>query len=97
MIASHRFRAPAQIARMLRGLHPQIKKKLRAALDVLSRNAQTGKPLQGELEGLRSLRVGRFRVIYRVVPGRILEIVAIGPRESIYEETLRLVAKETAR
>jgi mRNA interferase RelE/StbE len=90
----HRFRVPEPVARTIRGLHPQLKRKLRAALDMLSRDALSGKALHGELEGLRSLRAGRLRVIYRPREPRVIEIVALGPRERIYEETLRLVKSE---
>jgi len=47
--------------------------------------------------GVRSLRVARFRVIYRAPERRLIEIVAIGPRDRIYEETLRLVSAERKR
>lgn len=54
-----------------------------------------GKTLKDELEGLRSFRVSRFRIVYRIASEKsIIEIVAIGLRERIYEETLRLVRKE---
>ena len=46
-------------------------------------NPHEGKPLRAELAGLWSLRVGRFRIIYRWFED-ILEIIAVGPRESIY-------------
>ena len=42
---------------------------------------------------MRSLRVGRWRVVYRVRARNFIHIVALGPRERIYEETLRLVSK----
>jgi mRNA-degrading endonuclease RelE of RelBE toxin-antitoxin system len=48
-----------------------------------------GKPLKDELAGLRSFRVGRFRIIYRMANDRLVEVVAIGPRRCIYEETYR--------
>jgi mRNA interferase RelE/StbE len=54
----------------------------------------SGKPLKDELEGLRSFRVSRFRIIYRI-KAKEIQIVAIGPRSSIYEETYRLIKKET--
>lgn len=38
--------------------------------------------------------MSRFRLVYRIGPGRQIEIVALGPRERIYEETLRLVKKD---
>ena len=92
-----RFRVPAEVARLVRGLHPDIKRKVRAALDRLALDAEAGKALQGDLKGLHSLRVGRFRVIYRAPARRVIEIVAIGPRDCIYEETLRLVSAERRR
>lgn len=89
-----RFRVPAKVARLVRGLHPDIKRKVRAALDGLAQDAEAGKALQGDLQGLRSLRVARFRVIYRAPARRVIEIVTIGPRDRVYEETLRLVSAE---
>ncbi len=96
MQAVHRLRVPARVARLLRGLHPQIKRKVRSGLDLLGRDSHAGKPLRDQLEGLRSLRAGRLRIVYRVGPRRIIEIVAVGPRRTIYEETLRLVTKDRA-
>ena len=93
MKGTYRLRAPDQVARLLVGLHPQIKRKLRAGLDLLCVDAHAGKALQAELAGLRSLRVGRFRIVYRVATRRIIDIVTIGPRETIYEQSIRLVAR----
>lgn len=92
-----RFRIPTEVAQLVRGLHPDIKRKVRAALDRLAIDSGAGKALQGDLKGLLSLRVARFRVIYRAPSRRIVEIVAIGPRDRIYEETLRLVSAERSR
>jgi mRNA interferase RelE/StbE len=86
-----RFKVPAEVARLVRGLHTDIKRKVRAALDRLALDAETGKALQGDLKGLKSLRVARFRVIYRMRTPKVIEIVALGARDRIYEETLRLV------
>jgi len=84
-------RAPASLAGLIGGLHPQIKRKLRASLETLAREPRSGKPLKRELVGLWSLRIGKFRLIYRMAQSRRLELVAFGPREQIYEETLRLI------
>jgi mRNA interferase RelE/StbE len=91
------FRVPAEVAQLVRGLHPDIKRKVRAALDRLALDAEAGTALQGDLKGLHSLRVSRFRVIYRSPTRRVIEIVAIGPRDRIYEETLRLVSVQRRR
>jgi mRNA interferase RelE/StbE len=80
-------------ASVLRTLHPAIKRKLRIAFQVISADPNSGKPLTEELDGLRSYRVSRFRIIYRVMPERRIEIIAVGPRERIYEETYKLVSK----
>jgi mRNA-degrading endonuclease RelE of RelBE toxin-antitoxin system len=48
--------------------------------------------VEDEFAGLRSFRVGTFRVVYRVMRS-VIEIVAIGPRGRIYEETYRLLKR----
>lgn len=46
-----------------------------------------GEPLQGELAGRFKYRVRRYRIIYSVDrQARILHILAVGHRRSIYEE-----------
>ena len=87
------LRVPHGVAELIRSLHPQIKRKLRAALEQLAAEPRSGKALKGELDRLWSFRVGRFRIIYRVATGRRIDLVTFGPRERIYEETYRLVAR----
>ena len=80
---------------MVRRLHPDLKRKVRASLATISHDPHAGKSLRDELEGLRSFRVARFRIIYRLVDEeRTVDIVAIGPRANIYEETYRLVGRD---
>ena len=88
------LRVPAAVAAAIRNLHPGIKRKLRGALEAIGADPRTGRPLKEELEGLWSLRVGRFRVIYRIGTGRGIDLVAFGPRERIYEETMRLIERD---
>jgi mRNA interferase RelE/StbE len=90
---SYTLRVPDGIAEGIRGMHPHLKKKIRATLRMLLADPLAGKPLKEELKGLLSLRVSRFRIIYRVRKSTI-EIVALGPRSRIYEETLFLVKKK---
>lgn len=84
---------PDVVAGLVRSLHPQLKKKVRAAFQALIADPYAGKALKDELAGLRSFRVGRYRVIYRVPRVNQVEIVAVGPRETIYDETYRLLRK----
>lgn len=91
---AYRLRIPNEVAEMIRGLHPEIKRKVRAGLGSVVDDPTIGKLLQDELEGLRSLRIGRLRVVYRPGQGRTVEIVSVGPRRRIYEETLRLLRRD---
>ncbi len=90
----YRLRVSGNLAELVRGLHPELKRKVRAGLDLIRTDPAPGKALHDELAGLRSLRVGRFRIIYRVAARRVIELVAIGPRRTIYEETLRLLRRK---
>jgi mRNA interferase RelE/StbE len=84
------------MADFLRSLHPEIKRKIKAGLDLIASDPAAGQSLRDELRGLKSFKIGRFRIIYRVASKRIIEIVAIGPRRTIYEETYRLLKKPPA-
>ena len=90
----YKFRVPAHLVNLISTLHPELKKKLRRALNNIITDPFCGKSLKDELEGLRSLRVSRFRIIYRI-EAKEIQIVAIGPRSNIYQETYRLIKKET--
>jgi mRNA interferase RelE/StbE len=74
-------------------MHPDMKRKVRAALTDILADPDCGKPLEGALQGLWSLRVARYRVIYRPDAAGA-EVVAIGPRSTIYEETARLIRRD---
>jgi mRNA interferase RelE/StbE len=103
----YRLRLPDEIVKLLRELHPDLKKKVRKALSTIMEDPYEGKALKDDLAGLRSFRVSRFRIVYRIssrkqivrIVYRIssrkqIEIVAMGPRKRIYEETFRILSKE---
>ena len=89
----HKILVPDDIAELIRTMHPHLKKKVKASLQIVLTDPLSGKALKDELIGLRSFRVSKFRIIYRINKKKQIEIVAIGPRERIYEETLRLINK----
>jgi len=89
--AIHRLRVPTDVVELIRGLHPDIKQKVRVALEQIVAEPHSGKALRDELSGLRSFRVGRLRIVYRLRANRLVEVVAVGPRETIYEETYRRI------
>jgi len=90
----YKIRAPSGIVSFIREAHPQLKRKIKSALNLIVTDPEVGKSLRDELEGLRSFRIGRFRIIYRIASKRIIEIIVIGPRKTIYEETYRIIKKE---
>lgn len=87
-MARHRLKVPAATVAYLRKLPPDTKRKLRSGLTLLTEAPQAGKPLRAELAGLWSLRIGRLRIIYRIERTTI-DIIAIGPRSSIYSDVTR--------
>ncbi|MGB7292065.1 MAG: type II toxin-antitoxin system RelE/ParE family toxin [Thermodesulfobacteriota bacterium] len=93
MSSRAKLRISEETRDLIRHMHPDLKKKVRSALSEIIENPFSGTSLIVELKGLRSSRVGRFRIIYRPSPESI-EIIAIGPRHIIYEETYKLIKKK---
>jgi len=87
------IRVPGHIVSLIRGMHPLLKKRVKAALNEISHNPYYGKALKEELAGLRSYRIKRFRIIYKVSTKKQIIIIALGPRKYIYEETFRIIRK----
>ena len=90
-----KLRVPDEIVALIRGCHPQLKRKIRAGLQRILTEPESGKSLKDELEGLKSYHISRFRIIYRISSKKTIDIVAVGPRKTIYEETYRLIKKES--
>ncbi|MGD9057551.1 MAG: type II toxin-antitoxin system RelE/ParE family toxin [Desulfobacterales bacterium] len=90
-----KLRVPVDIVGFIRGCHPQLKRKIRAGLQHIVTEPESGKSLKDELEGLKSYRISRFRIIYRISSKKIIDVIAVGPRKTIYEETYRIIKKES--
>ena len=90
-MSARTLRVPKTVRELIRHLHPEMKRKVQAALNDILVDPTCGKPLERELKGYWSLRIGRYRIIYR--PDKAgAEIVVIGPRKTIYEEMMRHAA-----
>jgi mRNA interferase RelE/StbE len=87
------LRIPDDIVSLIRGLHPLLKKRVKAALIQISNDPYCGRALKEELFGLGSFRIKRFRIIYKVSKKKHIDIIALGPRKYIYEETFRIIRK----
>jgi mRNA interferase RelE/StbE len=88
----YRVEMPGVLRHLIRHLPPELKTKVKAALRSISDDPYRTKELRDELAGLRSYRIGRFRVIYRIV-GSMVQIVALGPRADVYERAAAELTK----
>lgn len=78
---------PPHVAEIVRALPPGLKQAVKQALLAIRADPEIGVALQRDLAGYRRYRVRRFRIIYRLDrSGRVLHVVAVGHRRSIYEE-----------
>jgi len=78
--------SPAAAA-VIRHLPPSIKRGVKQAIRAIAADPACGEPLQRELAAYRKFKVRRFRVIYALHRRRrIARIVAVGPRQTIYED-----------
>ena len=80
---SREVRATTSAARALSALPASVRQRVLAAAADLADDPLSGKPLKGALAGLRSLRIGQFRIVYSVDKERVL-IRAVGHRRDIY-------------
>jgi len=70
-------------ARFVEHAEPRLKVRIGEVLRELATNPLMGKKLKGELEGLRSCRLGSHRIVYRFTAD-LLEIVHIDDRKDVY-------------
>ena len=76
-----------EIRSQIRHLPPDLKKKIRNALDELLGIPSLGKELEEELQGYRSYKLGKIRIIYKINTPHIT-VIALGPRKTIYEKII---------
>lgn len=95
-MSGYRLAIRAGAAQAIRHLPPGVKRAVRAALDSLADDASLGERLHGELEGCFKLRVRRYRIIFGLDRHtRVLNVLAVGHRRSIYEEFAESTRLET--
>ena len=62
-----------------------LRERVIKSIEKLKENPYAGKPLSYDLAGLRSLRVGKYRIIYKIdEENKIIYLISIGHREKIY-------------
>ncbi len=63
----------------------ELVSRLVKAITKLSDNPKIGKPLSYDYSGLWSLRVGKYRLIYRIVEGeKEIWLITVGHRKKVY-------------
>jgi len=90
---AYKLRVTDEIVSLIRGMHPLLKKRIKLAFNEILKDPYCGKALKEKLDGLRSFRIKRFRIIYKVSLKKEISIIALGPRKYIYEETFRIIKK----
>ena len=76
----------------------RLAEMVRESIGFLERNPDAGKPLRGRLKGLRSLRIGSYRIIYQVIDGgHTVRILTIRHRSAAYVTDPRRGAIPTPR
>ena len=78
---------PPHVAEVIRSLHPDLKRSVKAAVRAIAADPERGEPLLRELEGLWKYRVRRFRIVYAIDrKTRAIRLIAVGHRRHVYEE-----------
>lgn len=72
------------IPRLSKSAKEQVRKAVERKLTI--HPFEFGKPLRYSFKGARRLRVGDYRVIYRIEPPDVVLIVKIGHRREVYED-----------
>ena len=66
------------------------------AVHAIAINPECGEPLKRELDGLRKYRVRRLRIVYAVhQKTRVIRLMAVGHRRSVYEELIERIRRKT--
>ena len=78
---------PPHVAEVIRSLHPDLKRSIKAAVRGIAADQECGEPLMRELDGLWKYRVRRFRIVYAIDrKARVIRLIAVDHRQSIYED-----------
>ncbi len=94
-----RISASEPVQLWLQGLPPETKRRVRAELKALAAGTTKDldiKVLRRELEGFLRLRVGDYRIVYHLAPGRMIRLDYADIRDVVYDAFRRLRHLEEA-
>jgi mRNA interferase RelE/StbE len=82
---TYSVRIKASAAKFLRRIGEADRVRLVEAIDRLAIEPSAGGTLKGEFEGLKRIRVGRYRIIYEIHDEELVVLVVrIGHRKDVY-------------
>lgn len=79
-----KLRYKLRVIKQLQKIPLPQRKKIVRKLEMLLTDPLVGKPLRGELEGLRSLRAWPYRIVYKLSL-RTITIYSVAHRQSAYK------------
>ncbi len=80
LLLSHKF--DRDFSRLERALQDRVVESLRE----LNQNPHAGKLLKGKLKGLRSWRVGEYRILYQIQEEKLLIFaISVSRRKHVYD------------
>ena len=92
-----RVRIRAQVKKFLETLAPETRRKFKFGLKALAEERGDRLALRERLSGYYRLRIGAYRIIYRYLPGGILECVFAEQRSLVYEVFEREIMERLRR
>ncbi len=95
-MTSFRHDIPPHIADVIRSLHPDLKRSIKAAVRAIATDPECGEPLLRELDSFRKYRVRRFRIVYAIDrKARMIRLMAVGHRRHVYENLAARMRRNT--
>jgi mRNA-degrading endonuclease RelE of RelBE toxin-antitoxin system len=89
----HKVQVREQVKEFIGTLAPDSRKKIRLGLRGLEAERGDCIPLKEKLTGYHRLRIGGYRVLYRYLPGKVIECVFAESRSLVYRLFERDVLK----
>lgn len=80
-----RVQLRSQVKNFLDRLSPDPRRRLKLAIRALETERGSKLALREQLAGYHRLRVGGYRVIFRYLPGRVIECVFAEERSLVYQ------------
>ena len=94
MRRSLRVRLTKEAGKLISKSHPETKRLIKAALKELQTDPHAGHDLEEELSGFKSMRVKRYRIVYKInEEEKSLDVYYVGHRRDVYEQFRLMLAR----